>query len=223
MTHPMDVHPERFGWRGWVVTPPSMGMGCRLGAPFTRTLLTGQAVEMSCPHGNTTPTTDCSCGVHYGLEPGQMFEMVNHFEGPAVTFGVGLGVTVPDFDERRTQFRRAWRYHVLGIFIPARLAGMQDALTSSHGCPVILGFSEAFARVKSWHLIPDCPDRDWLGELAARRLPDPLPSVREHNEHALSSIWTDGIPDMPTSPMPDASVCDAAVASTAPWALTPPR
>jgi hypothetical protein len=101
-----------------------------------------------------------------------------------------------------------WAIRFPCIFIPAHLADLQGALGNNHDCPVIAtGFSETFARTLAPGLVPQGRGQDWFDELAARPLCTPLPHVREHNEKMLASIWTAGIPDMPSPPRPQLAQC----------------
>lgn len=53
--------PKRFGWRLWLISPKDG----RLASSFTYTPCDTATVTATCDHGNTVPSDDCVCGVHY--------------------------------------------------------------------------------------------------------------------------------------------------------------
>lgn len=122
----LDAYPERFGWRLWRLTDAG------LVSPIYSTeppLSTGGYVEAGCPHGNTVPSPDCWCGIHYSISLTYCWNLLYVVGGiavseglpvhpSAISFGVADGGIADDLEPNLSSWsKRARRYRPLHIAV----------------------------------------------------------------------------------------------------------
>lgn len=178
----LETHPERFGWRYWIVASRELhgfDEPARLISPMLGRRFYGPRFDAHCRYGcNQPPSTDCKCGVHY-----VPYAHTNSFlrwicdvaNNPAtrphrrnaVTFGVALGRTMDDPDERPIgredlPAKRAESYRILSLFLHEDQQRLADDIRESHSCTALIGISEESCRT-GVGTIPNDPS--WFTEL----------------------------------------------------------
>lgn len=139
---------QSFGWRHWtlsdageLVSPyrhDTTDLAGTLGEHWGAARFTGNTYVCSCPHGNTPPSVECTCGIYYVDETLAFFtdteawyrywRIPTHERAKVanvVTFGRAVGESITDrvydnetWGDDSRPARRAAAYEVLGILFP---------------------------------------------------------------------------------------------------------
>lgn len=153
----LDAHPERFGWRYWMLAAEPFFPSARLLSPMHARKFDGPRIDAHCRHGNQPPSADCPCGVHFVPSTHSdvfipwICGLINRRPPrDALTFGLVHGGIMDDpdayFGGGVYQAKRAAGYQILTIFLHEEHAQLPDDLRETHCCPVNIGISEPHVR-----------------------------------------------------------------------------